>query len=286
MVPTIEPKFKVESLPTWDGDHSTAIDYFWEVGELASLKGWMPEALGHWLPTRLKKNSEVQLWFSHLPPNRQEEMRSHYMVYLKGIRDKFLGRRWKLTVNAEFDQQTFRQKGHEDESPQRFIGRRIRYIRLLANSDNGGPLEVFLVMKTAPIRWSTILILENIRDSEELYEKVNEHCAALIDSALKDSGEAITMNNLASNLRRLGFQQNSFRSSFRKNTNLTTVEEDQPEINTELENIKSPAEVEQDAQDGAEAVKQVFQTLKRRQRPPPKGGYPFPKHDEVLTKMG
>ncbi|KAJ7835773.1 hypothetical protein B0H13DRAFT_2369157 [Mycena leptocephala] len=33
MVPTIELKLKVETLPEWDGDHNTAIDYFWEVGE-------------------------------------------------------------------------------------------------------------------------------------------------------------------------------------------------------------------------------------------------------------
>jgi hypothetical protein len=276
----------VDALPTWDGDHSTAIDYFWEVGELASLKGWMPEALGHWLPTRLKKNSEVQLWFSHLPPTRQEEMRSHYMVYLKGIRDKFLGRRWKMTVNAEFDQQTFRQKGHEDESPQRFIGRRIRFIRLLANSDNGGPLEVFLAMKTAPISWSTILILENIRDSEELYEKVNEHYEALIDSVRKEHTDVITTHNLASSLRRLGFQQNPLRTSFRRSANIAAADGNITEIPEESEMTAQLAEDGRDAEDGAETLKQVFQTLKRWQRPPPKGGYPFPKHDDVMTRMG
>ncbi|KAJ7772521.1 hypothetical protein B0H14DRAFT_3508931 [Mycena olivaceomarginata] len=31
MVPTIDPKLKVESLPEWDGSLDTAIDYFWEV---------------------------------------------------------------------------------------------------------------------------------------------------------------------------------------------------------------------------------------------------------------
>ncbi|KAJ7215079.1 hypothetical protein GGX14DRAFT_392334 [Mycena pura] len=68
--------------------------------------------------------------------------------------------------------QAFRQEGHEKESPQSFIGRRIKYVRMLANTDDGGPLEVFLVMKKAPIRWSTILVLENIHSIEELYDKV------------------------------------------------------------------------------------------------------------------
>ncbi|KAK6972195.1 hypothetical protein R3P38DRAFT_3195463 [Favolaschia claudopus] len=39
MVPTIEPKLKVESLPEWDGNHESAIDYFWEIIQLASLLG-------------------------------------------------------------------------------------------------------------------------------------------------------------------------------------------------------------------------------------------------------
>jgi hypothetical protein len=39
-------------------------------------------------------------------------------------------------------------------------------------------------------------------------------------------------------------------------------------------------------EDGAETMKQVYQALKKRQRPPPKGGYPFAKNDHVTTKMG
>lgn len=38
--------------------------------------------------------------------------------------------------------------------------------------------------------------------------------------------------------------------------------------------------------DGSEVIKQAFAALQKRQRPPPKGGYPFPKNDHVLTKMG
>ncbi|KAJ7763850.1 hypothetical protein B0H16DRAFT_1718485 [Mycena metata] len=253
IVPTLEPKFKVDALPEWDGDHDTAVEYFWTVGQLASLKGWMPQALGFWLPTRLKAGSVIQLWFSTLPTSRQDTMRSHYLEYLNVIRDSFLGKRWLLTVNAEFDQQAFRQMGHEDESPQQFIARRIRSIRLLANSDDDGPLEVFLIMRRAPLPWSTILVLENIGSSEELYEKVNEHYEALIESIRRGHTNSITIHDLASNLRKLGFQQSPKRLT---------------------------------ANDGAMTIKQVYQILKKHQRPPPKGRYPFSKNDHVTTKMG
>ena len=33
-------------------------------------------------------------------------------------------------------------------------------------------------------------------------------------------------------------------------------------------------------------LKEAFQVLKKRQRPPPKGGYPYSKNDHVTTKMG
>ncbi|KAJ7238444.1 hypothetical protein C8J57DRAFT_1528751 [Mycena rebaudengoi] len=88
-----------------------------------------------------------------------------------------------LHTGLSFEQQAFRQEGHNRETPQMFINRRIRYTRMLANSDDGGPLEVFLVMRKAPIRWSTILVMENINSSEELYDKVNEHDESLIDAA-------------------------------------------------------------------------------------------------------
>jgi hypothetical protein len=42
MVPTIDPKLKLDALPKWDGDHDTAIDYFWAVYQITNLMGWLP----------------------------------------------------------------------------------------------------------------------------------------------------------------------------------------------------------------------------------------------------
>ncbi|KAJ7835422.1 hypothetical protein B0H13DRAFT_1913575 [Mycena leptocephala] len=209
IVPTIEPKLKPEALPEWDGDHDTAIDYFWEVSEMASLMGWLPKTLGFWLPSRLKRGSAIQTWFSTLPAKRQAAMREHYLTYLQVIKDRYLGQKWQLKENIKFEQQSFRQKGHEDETPQMFLGRRVRAVRMLANSDDGGPLEVFLVMRKAPIKWSTILVLENIQSTEELYDKVNEHDDSLVDAARGQSHDALTVGNLASTLRRLGYGPNA-----------------------------------------------------------------------------
>lgn len=126
-VPTIKAELKHENLPTWDGNHETAIEYFWKVQQLASLGGWIPQALGYWLWNSLKAGSKVQVWFSTLTGSEQSKMRSHYIFYLKGIKEMFLGKKWQMQMNVVFESQAFRQSGHEREAPSTFIARRIMY---------------------------------------------------------------------------------------------------------------------------------------------------------------
>ncbi|KAF8193988.1 hypothetical protein K438DRAFT_2130608, partial [Mycena galopus ATCC 62051] len=216
----------------------------------------------------------------------------HYLLYLEGLRDKFLGKCWLMMVNVEFDMQRFRQRGHEDETPQRFIGRRIWSIRLLANADDGGPVEVFLIMKVAPLKWSTILVLQDIQSLEELYERVNEHYEALIEAVQRDSSKVVSLGNLANNLRKLGFNpppSNGSRPPYRR-ANLTSAEEGVENLQGEVDETsgrdEKPAVEDTGFPNSDDTLKSVFQMLKKRQRPPPKGGYPFPKHDDVMTCMG
>ena len=90
-VPTIKAELKLDQLPKWDGNHDTAIDYFWKVQQIAALGGYIPKALGYWLWHNLEEGSAVQIWFTMLEPSQQSYMRSHYLAYLKGIKDGYLG---------------------------------------------------------------------------------------------------------------------------------------------------------------------------------------------------
>ncbi|KAJ7762848.1 hypothetical protein DFH07DRAFT_771062 [Mycena maculata] len=286
VVPTIDPKLKIASLPEWDGDHSTAIEYFFEIGQLANLEGWLPEALGFWLPSRLKKGSAIYLWFSIQSSRKQSKMRSHYLEYLNMVKDEYLGRKWQILMNLEFQKQSFRQNGHTDESPQQFIGRRIQYARLLAEGDDGGPMEVFLVMRNAPLKWSTILVLENIYSTSQLYSKISEHEDTLVEAARKDQADIITSQNLVSALRKAGVNMDRPKnSSWNRRLNLTEVEDEAGE-EPPIEKLPEEGPSEEETDEGVVVLKQVYNTFKKRQRPPPKGGCPYPKHDEVTTRMG
>jgi len=88
---TIRNDLKQEQLPVWDGNKNTAIEYCWKVQQLAALEGDILQVLGYWLWNSLKENSKIWWWFSTLPFLEQAKMRTHYLYYIKGIKDNYLG---------------------------------------------------------------------------------------------------------------------------------------------------------------------------------------------------
>ncbi|KIK05316.1 hypothetical protein K443DRAFT_91526, partial [Laccaria amethystina LaAM-08-1] len=292
IAPTIDSKLKQEDLPTWDGNPNTAIEYFWKVQQQASLGGYIPSALGYWLWLKLKEGSDVQTWFATLPSDEQARMRGHWVDYLKGIKEGYLGRNWQFDIGEVYKAQYFRQPGHERELPKAFITRRIMYTRMLAKSDDGGPLEVHLVMARAPLAWRTILILENIKSSSRLYAKAVEHETALLEISRSHSQatNVITSENLVPTLRKMGYALD--RSKFHnfpqnRRVNLAANEEETSSAVTDpKETYSAQSAIHESLAKDAEILTEVFQVLKKRQRPPPPGGYMFSKNDHVTTKMG
>ncbi|EDR04615.1 uncharacterized protein LACBIDRAFT_330428 [Laccaria bicolor S238N-H82] len=211
----LPPYIKLEQLPTWDGNHDTAINYFWKIQQLAAMKGYLPQVLGYWLWMNLKEDSTVRMWFAMCSQEQQEYMRSHYIAYMRGIKEGYLGRTWQMKMNATYENQSFQQVGHEREDPRKFIIRRIMYTRMLVNGDMGGPLEVFLVMQRAPVSWGSVINIDSIRLSNP--PNTSSSVPSLIDEGI---------------------------------------------------------------------LKEVYQVLLKRQRPPPPRGYPFKQNDHVNTKMG
>jgi hypothetical protein len=106
-IPIVKMDIKLEQLPTWDGNHDTAIDYFWKIQQLAAMKGYLPQALGYWLWMNLKEESTVCMWFTMCSHEQQEYMRSHYVAYMRGIKEGYLGHTWQMKMNATYENQSF-----------------------------------------------------------------------------------------------------------------------------------------------------------------------------------
>ena len=217
-------------------------------------------------------------------------MRTHYLHYLKGIKDNYLGRSWQISVNRKYESQSFRQEGFERESPPAFIVRWIMYTRMLVASDDGGPTEVYLVMQKAPISWGPILNLETIRSTSLLYSRATDHELALVHAAKYESSNVVTSDNLLYTLRRLGIQVDRNRPldhSAKLVTNKNSKSEPEEEVIHEaFLGQLSRDDYTQEINSDPNVMKEAFQVLKKRQRPPPKGGYPYSKNDHVTTKMG
>ena len=281
---------KQDQLPMWDGNKDTAIEYFWKIQQLAALEGDIPVALGYWLWKSLKENSRIWMWFTTLPFAEQSKMRMHYLHYLKGIKDNYLGRTWQINMNRKYEGQSFRQEGFERESPPAFIVRRIMYTRMLVASDDGGPTEVYLVMQKAPISWGPILNLETIRSTSLLYSRATDHELALVHAAKYESSNVITSDNLLYTLCKLGIavdRNRPYDCSVKLASNKNSSKESESEVIHEaFLGQLGREECLQEITSDPEIMKEAFQVLKKRQRPPPKGGYPYSKNDHVTTKMG
>ena len=74
------------------------------------MKGYLPQDLGYWLWMNLKEESTVHMWFAMCSHKQQEYMRSHYIAYMRGIKeDGYLGHTWQMKMNATYENQSFHQ---------------------------------------------------------------------------------------------------------------------------------------------------------------------------------
>ena len=219
-------------------------------------------------------------------------MRSHYINYLRGIKDGYLGEAWQSKINRVYEGQYFRQIGHERELPKTFVIRRIMYTRMLTSAKPGGKLEISLIMRRAPISWKTILVIGSVKSTKALYTKVVDYEDALLEAWRRKttSASTITVENLLPNLKRLGWEPpravpsraNQERLPGDRRVLMTVAEEGEPESHTEDTHVQE----EPQAESHDDMLREVYQVMQKRQRAPPPGGYMFSRNDHVTTKMG
>ncbi|PBK58678.1 hypothetical protein ARMSODRAFT_983633 [Armillaria solidipes] len=286
--PGHQGELKPEHLPTWDGNPYSAILYFWKVMHLSSLGGRMPEYLGQWLWKGLKEESDVYTWFSTLATVDQEYMRENIVNFLTVIKDDFLGDQWQVLMNDVFEAQQFRQRRHENESPQGFITCRTMYTRMLMQVNDGGAMEVNIIMRKALIAWRPILNMSTIASTKQLLARVIEHSKSLVHAATRnDANSRINTGELINALHSIGIDPPR-RSRFAtpKSANIVSnASEEGPSDEAEgvdLYEILSDSVDESNPSDSL--LRSAYQVLKKRQRPLPKQYY-FPISNKE-TKLG
>lgn len=164
---------------------------------------------------------------------------------------------------------------------------------MLVNSDDGGPLEVYLVMLRAPISWGPVINIDSIRSVGDLYGKVTEHEKALIYASRMETSHPVTSENLLYNLHRVGILPSPSNPSRRQDPpthranlgeTLQSTEGSHSDDNCNTQDCETSGHNVSSNDDTI--LKEAYQVLKQCQRAPPKGGYPFPRNDNVMTKLG
>ncbi|SJL06612.1 uncharacterized protein ARMOST_09954 [Armillaria ostoyae] len=252
--PIIKGELKPEHLPTWDGNPYSAIPYFWKVMHLSSLGGRMPEYLRQWLWKGLKEESDIYTWFSTLATPDQDYMRENIINFLTVIKDDFRGDQWQVLMNDVFEAQRFRQRGHDNESPQ------------------GEAMEVNIIMRKAPIAWCPILNMSTITSTKQLLARIIEHNKALVHAVWNDSSSRINTGELVSALHSIGIEPPK-RPQFGapKTANLASndgEEGTQEEGTADLYDLLG--ETLDDSDPSESLLRSAYQVLKKRQRPLPK----------------
>ncbi|PBK88312.1 hypothetical protein ARMGADRAFT_1033997 [Armillaria gallica] len=150
--------------------------------------------LGQWLWKCLKKDSEVYNWFSMLLTEDQEEIWQSHVNFLTALKDDFLGNQWQQLINKVFKSQQFHQRDYKNETPCAFIMQKAMYTCMLTQANDGGVLEVTIVMRKALILWRPIINLSMVMTIKQLLSQVIEHQKTLIQGFKMERLSLSTIN--------------------------------------------------------------------------------------------
>ncbi|KAI3998449.1 hypothetical protein K525DRAFT_214646, partial [Schizophyllum commune Loenen D] len=170
--PTVQSSIKPDQLPAWDGNKATAHEYLAAVYEYANSGGYMNQAVGYWLWTRLERGSPVFQWYVTLSPKLKRYMRSSGHNFLGVVQRDYLGPKWIRNLVTEFQFQLFREPKHKYETPSQFIYRRIIASRALAFAATNSKEEVKMILSVAPPSWGIILVPSSIDNTDALTSRV------------------------------------------------------------------------------------------------------------------
>lgn len=156
---------------------------------------------------------------------------------------------------------------------------------MLVASDDGGPTEVYSVMQKVPISWGPILNLETVHSTSLLYSRVTGHELTLVHAAKYESSNIVTSDNLLYTLGKLGIHMDR-NHPIERLAKLVSSKDDDEVIHEAFLGQLSREECTQEISSNPEVMGEALQVLKRCQRPPPKGVYPYSKNNHITMKMG
>ena len=122
------------------------------MGFLAALSSKMKEGRAQLAP--FKWTSYARSWCETLPAPDRTYFLHNWDNMMVRIQAHFLDEELVCDWTFEFDKMTFRNKGHEQESPLEYIQHCIRHHHFLHPDKVDGAMAVAWILRQQPVEWS------------------------------------------------------------------------------------------------------------------------------------
>ncbi|KAJ8691350.1 hypothetical protein PTI98_010933 [Pleurotus ostreatus] len=175
----VNHKIPLSSLPEWNGDGRTLIDYLTDLATFSDLGELMEADIAQIASSRF--TDAAKDWFTTLPSEVRRIATSSYLQFVLCIREHFMDAHWIDERTIEYEEMRFRQEGHKRETPLQFVQRRLKYTRFLnSENDDNDVGMVQRVLRTQPACWAIHLNVETCRSVVELIRKLKSMNDGLI----------------------------------------------------------------------------------------------------------
>lgn len=258
-------RVKWTQVKEWDGDYDTAVQWLLDTSHLCTLSADIARDLGRVAPqsfTGQLKNS----WYG-LSIQTRAIITGSWPLLVEWITTNYLGNTWRMKETLKYKDMRFRQRGHENESPEGYLLRRIQICRIFYDFPENGVQEIASVIQQCPPSWERTLRWHDHPTMEIIQEEARRYKESLISSWREKEAK---------------YREHSYRNDRR--ANVATTEDADPAAN-----YYDMEEHEEDSQPRTVALatkpaRSQDKTSKPRPAKPAEGASaPFPRDDSVVS---
>ncbi|KAF9488514.1 hypothetical protein BDN71DRAFT_1357488, partial [Pleurotus eryngii] len=167
----VNHKIPLSSLPKWNGEGKTLIDYLTDLTLYSDLDEMMKSDIAQIVLTRFTYTAKD--WFTTLPSEAQRVAMSSFNEFILCLWEHFMDVHWIDEHTIEYKEMCFWQTGHTKELPLQFIQCCLKYsCFLFSENDENDVGMVHHVLRVQPACWAIHLNTKSCNTVVELLHKL------------------------------------------------------------------------------------------------------------------
>jgi hypothetical protein len=164
-----DTKLKPDVIPEWDGNTDELMRWIRKINEISNYSDYMHIQLGQQVPLKFTKHAAR--WYRSLSVSYQREITENWDTLKLAILIHYMSRAVLEKAKVVALAVCYRDKGHEDETPEDYV---IRKEEALTGTCNWTDSElVFEIMNGAPKSWRTLIDTYTTTTYHDLLDQVS-----------------------------------------------------------------------------------------------------------------